>query len=156
MSEETNRELILNRVLNAPLDRVWQAWTDPAEVQKWWGPAGVTNPTCIWEAQPGGTISIVMLAGPELGEMSGQEWPMDGRFQEVIPKSKLLFSARALVEGQPVLETLTTVTFEAAADQTKLTVHIAVTKTTPQAAGPLAGMEMGWNQQLDKLNGQLA
>jgi uncharacterized protein YndB with AHSA1/START domain len=136
---------------DAPLEKVWQAWTDPAQVVQWWGPNGVTNPTCEWDARAGGKINIVMLAGPELGEMAGQEWPMAGEFTEVVPEQRLIYTASPIMDGKPVMDTLTTVTFEAVDGKTKLTVHIAVTRTTEAAAGPLSGMEQGWNQQLDKL-----
>jgi len=149
--ENTKKELKLERIFDAPRDLVFKAWTDPELVAQWWGPRGVTNPTCEWEARPGGTIHIVMLAGEELGPMQGQEWPMNGEFKEVEEPSKLVFTANALIAGKEVLQHLTTVTLTEEGDKTKMTVHIVVTKTTPEAAGPLSGMEMGWNQQLDKL-----
>ena len=162
MEEQTNKELILTREFNAPRELVWKYWTDPTLVQQWWGPNGVTNPTCVWEAKPNGNIHIVMLAGEELGPMKGQEWPMTGTMQEVVEPTKLVFTGNAIMNDKPVLETLTTVRFEevdvppsqnatARQSKTKITVHIKVTKTTPEAAGPLQGMEMGWNQQLDKM-----
>lgn len=93
-----------------------------------------------------------MIAGSELGEMAGQRWPMTGEFKEVEEPSKLVFTGNAIVEGKEVLQHLTTVSFEEADGKTHMTVHIQVTKTVmPEAAGPLSGMEMGWNQQLDKL-----
>jgi uncharacterized protein YndB with AHSA1/START domain len=151
MAETDKHELTMVRVLEAPLERAWRAWTDPAELQRWWGPRGVTNPTCEWEARPGGKIHVVMLAGEELGPLKGQEWPMTGKFEAVVPHGRLIFTSSAIVEGKPVLENRCTVSFEDQAGKTKLTVHVVVTKTTPEAAGPLAGMEMGWNQSLDKL-----
>lgn len=155
MTEEGKHDLLITRVLDAPLDRVWQAWTDPEELQKWWGPRGVTNPTCEWEAMPGGKINVVMLAGEELGELKGQEWPMTGEFKEVAPRQKLVFTSSAIMDGQPILENLCTVTFEEQGNQTKMTLSVAVTKTTPEAEGPLSGMEIGWNQSLDKLTEQV-
>ncbi len=151
MNEAYKHDLTITRLLDAPIEHVWQAWTDPAELQKWWGPRGVTNPTCEWDAQPGGKINVVMLAGSDLGELAGQEWPMTGEFHEVVSHQKLVYTAVAIVDGKPVLETLDTVTFEDQGGKTKLTLHVAVTKTTPEAEGPLAGMEMGWNQSIDKL-----
>src|SRR5258706_14915049 len=166
MDKQTNKELTLTRTFDAPRETVWKYWTDPKLVQEWWGPRGVTNPTCVWEAKPEGNINIVMLAGKELGEMAGQEWPMTGKFVEISEPEKLKFTASAIMNGKPVLESLTTVTLEekdgpptldASARQSKtiMTVHIEVTMTTPEAAGPLQGMEMGWNQQLDKLEESL-
>ena len=149
--EENKKELTMTRVFDAPRDLVFKAWTDPQLVAQWWGPRGVTNPTCEWEARPGGNIHIVMLAGEELGPMKGQEWPMTGEFKEVEEPGKLVFTGNAIVAGKEVLQHLTTVTLEEEDGKTNMTVHIIVTKVTPEAAGPLSGMEMGWNQQLDKL-----
>ena len=148
---DVQKELTMTREFDAPRALVWKAWTDPTLVQQWWGPQGVTNPTCEWEAHPGGNIHIVMLAGEELGPMKGQEWPMTGAFKEVEEPERLVYTSNAIVNGQEVLQTLTTVTFAEVDGKTHMTVHIIVTNTTPEAAGPLQGMEMGWNQQLDKL-----
>src|SRR5690348_7547220 len=104
-----NRELTLTRVLDAPIATVWKYWTDASLIKQWWGPNGVTNPTCVWEAKPNGTIHIVMLAGKELGPMAGQEWPMSGKFEELQEPTKLVFNAKAIVNDNPVLETRTTV-----------------------------------------------
>lgn len=148
---DQKKELTLTRTFDAPRETVWKYWTDANLVGQWWGPQGVTNPTCVWEAKAGGKIHIVMLAGQELGPMAGQEWPMTGEVTEVVAPEKLVYTSSAIMGGKPVLETLTTVTLQEADGKTHMTVHIVVTKTTPEAAGPLAGMEMGWNQQLDKL-----
>ena len=43
-STTAGREIVLSRLLNAPRDRVWEAWTDPAQIVQWWGPNGFTNP----------------------------------------------------------------------------------------------------------------
>lgn len=149
--EDTQKELTLTRTFDAPRDVVFKAWTDQKLVQQWWGPRGVTNPTCEWEARPGGSIHIVMLAGEELGPMKGQEWPMTGEFKEVEAPEKLVFTGNAIVAGKEILQHLTTVTLTEQDGKTHMTVHIVVTKATPEAAGPLKGMEMGWNQQLEKL-----
>jgi uncharacterized protein YndB with AHSA1/START domain len=149
--EDAKKELTLTRVYDASRELVWKAWTDPKLVAQWWGPNGVTNTAHAWEAKPGGKIDLVMLAGEELGPMKGQEWPMTGEFKEVDEPGKLVFTGNAIVNGKEVLQHLTTVTLEEVEGNTHMTVHIVVTKTTPEAAGPLAGMEMGWNQQLDKL-----
>ncbi len=148
---ENKKELTLTRVFNSPRETVWSYWTNPSLLAQWWGPRGVTNPTCEWDAKPQGNIHIVMLAGEELGPLKGQEWPMTGEFQEVQKPEKLVFTSNAIINGKPVLETLTTVSFVEEQGKTKMTVHIVVTKTTAEAEGPLAGMEIGWNQQLDKL-----
>jgi uncharacterized protein YndB with AHSA1/START domain len=145
------KELNIERTLEAPLLNVWQAWTDPAKLQQWWGPKGVTNPTCEWEAKPGGKIYIVMLAGPELGGMAGQEWPMRGEFKEVETMKKLVFTSNALADGKEILQNVNTVTFEEKDGKTVMRLNVIVTMVTPEAKFALSGMDMGWTQQTDKL-----
>jgi uncharacterized protein YndB with AHSA1/START domain len=147
--------LVITRTLNAPRAKVWNAWTDPQIVQQWWGPRGVTNPTCEWEVKPGGKVHIVMLAGEELGPVKGQEWPMTGKMKEVVEPERLVFTSSAIMDGKPILENLVTVLFEEQGDRTLMTVQVIVTKTTPEAAMALEGMDAGWNQQMDKLNEQV-
>jgi uncharacterized protein YndB with AHSA1/START domain len=151
MTDQQVKELTLQRTFDAPRDMVWKYWTDQQLVAQWWGPRGFTNPTCEWEVIPDGKIHIVMLAGDELGSLAGLEAPMTGKFDAVEVPEKLVFTASAIVNGKEVLETQTTVIFVEHDGKTTLKVHIVVTKTTPEAEGPLAGMEAGWNQQLDKL-----
>ncbi len=151
MSNENNKELTIVREFAAPRNKVWTAWTDPKELARWWGPRGVTNPTCEWDARPEGNINIVMLAGSELGSFAGQEWPMSGTFKEVIPQERIVFTGNAIMGGKVVLEDLCTVTFEDLDERTKMTLNIKVTMITPEGEGPLGGMKMGWTQSIDKL-----
>ena len=74
--------------------------------------------------------------------MAGAEWPMTGVYREITPPEKIVYDASPVVEGQPI-KYLNTVTFEEENGKTKLTLHIAVTRFTPAADGPLAGMEIG-------------
>lgn len=150
-----NKELTLTRIYDAPREKVWEYWTNPELIQKWWGPKGVSNPTCIWEAKPEGEIHIVMLAGEELGSLKGQEWPMTGKFVEVQKPERLVFTANAIQDEKAILEHRTTVSLTEQVGKTHVTVHIQVTMTTPEAEGPLKGMEQGWNEQLDKLGSAL-
>jgi uncharacterized protein YndB with AHSA1/START domain len=147
-----DKTLTLERTYDAPRELVWKAWTDPKMVAEWWGPNGFSSEVNSWDTKPNGEIDLVMLAGEDLGPISGMKAPMQGKFNELVEPEKIVFTANAIVNGKAVLETQTTVTFEADGDKTKLTVNIVVTMTTPEAAGPLSGMEMGWNQQLDKLS----
>lgn len=67
MQNETNtkdREIILSRVVNAPYLLVWQAWTNPEHLDKWWGPNGFTNKTHSFDFKVGGTWRYTML-GPD-------------------------------------------------------------------------------------------
>ena len=150
------RELTITRTFDAPHELVWRAWTDQKTLKRWWGPRGVTNPVCVWEARPGGRIEIVMLAGKELGNFAGQRWPMKGTFREVTPQSRIVYTSEAIDDVKEILlETETTVELKEISGKTEMRLHIVVTKAGPKAEFALQGMETGWNQSIDKLGEEL-
>jgi uncharacterized protein YndB with AHSA1/START domain len=53
---EAKKELHMTRECDAPREQVFKAWTDPELVKQWWGPKGVTIPTCELDVKPGGKI----------------------------------------------------------------------------------------------------
>jgi uncharacterized protein YndB with AHSA1/START domain len=159
---DTQKELKMTRVFDAPAELVYKAWTDPKLVSQWWGPQGVFTPVCEVDARPGGKIKIVMEAGEELGDFKGTQWPMEGEFVELDEPRKIVFTSNAIDKGKVILEHRTTVTFEEENDpssheaskgqrKTKMTVHVVVTKVLPGSEFAIAGMEQGWNSQFDKL-----
>jgi uncharacterized protein YndB with AHSA1/START domain len=140
------RELTLTRVFNAPPSLVFTMWTDSKHMAQWWGPRGFTNPVCEIDARPGGAI-LIHMRGPD-----GVVYPMTGTFREVVPSKRLVFMAVAEDhDGNPLLESLTTVTFEEQAGKTKVTVQASAVGLAPIAPQMLAGMEAGWTQSLDRL-----
>lgn len=144
--------ITLTRTIDAPVGRVWQAWVDETQVQKWWAPDGFTNPVCKVDARVGGELNIVMQAGDNMGPMSGMKAPMKGVFTEIAENKKLVFTNVALDgKGAHLLEGVTTATFEDMGGKTKLTVHTGASGTAPGVEQMLGGMEQGWNEQFDKL-----
>ncbi len=131
---------------------MFKVWTDPKHVAQWWGPNGFTNPVCELDVRPGGTIRIDMR-GPD-----GVIYPMKGVFHEIVEPERLVFTSSALEDekGNPQLVVLTTVTFAEVNGKTKLTLQADVVKSTPAAAGALAGMEQGWRESLGRLAAHLA
>jgi uncharacterized protein YndB with AHSA1/START domain len=64
-SEKNNtadRELIITRELNAPVELVWEVWTNPQHLSQWWGPDGFTNTIQKMDMKPGGEWDLVMHA----------------------------------------------------------------------------------------------
>jgi uncharacterized protein YndB with AHSA1/START domain len=55
---------VVTRAVKAPVDRVWQAWTDPDIVRRWWGPDGWTCPVANMDVAVGRT-SLVAMRGPD-------------------------------------------------------------------------------------------
>jgi len=141
-----HQELVIERILDAPRELVFKAWTEPESLRRWWGPKGFTNPVCEVDVRPGGAMRIHMR-GPD-----GVVYPMTGVFHEIAAPERLVFSSSALDKnGDPLFEVLTTVTFSEHGGQTTLTLHASVEKATAEAARHLAGMDQGWSQSLDRL-----
>ena len=143
---DSEREVELIRVYDAPRELVFRAWTDPRHLARWWGPEHFTNPVCEVEARVGGKLRIVMRA-PD-----GNDYPMRGVFQEVVAPERLVFTNIAVdAEDRPIIEGMTIVTFAEQGGTTKLTLRTRGTAVKPVAIQYLQGMEMGWSQSLTKL-----
>jgi uncharacterized protein YndB with AHSA1/START domain len=150
-SAKLEGELTITRVLDAPPETVYNAWTDPTQMARWWGPKNFTNPVCELDVRPGGAWRIVMRA-PD-----GMEYVSAGVYSEVVKAERLVFSNNAFDrEGKSLLEGVTAVTFAAQGAKTKLTVETHVVGKVSFAAQMLAGMEAGWNQSLDRLTDLVA
>jgi uncharacterized protein YndB with AHSA1/START domain len=140
-------DLVLERTFDAPIELVWQAWTDPIQLQQWWGPKCFTNPVCRADVRPGGAIYIEMRA-PD-----GTIYPMGGTYEEVVKFERIVFKSAALDEkGNPKFEIQTSVTFAEANGKTALKLEAKVLNmTSADAEQHLGGMRMGWSQSLDRL-----
>lgn len=145
--ETQQKELILTRILNAPRELAFKAWTDPVHLAKWWGPKDFTNPVCRADARPGGKIYIDMT-GPD-----GTVYPTTGHYEAIDEPNSLVLITKAFEDehGIAQLEVRNTITFEDIDGKTRLTLHAVVLKATPELAQAVAGMATGWSQSLDRL-----
>lgn len=145
------KELTIEKVFNVPPQIVWKAWTDQNEVAKWWGPEGFTTPVLQINPKVGGKIYLEMEDAAGLIQ-KGERFPMSGEFKELTPTSKIVYSADALLNGKPMIESTITVTLEPVeGGKTKMNLHVVITNSTPEAEKSLEGMDAGWNQSIDKL-----
>jgi len=152
---EPIKAITLERVYDASPEVVWQAWTDPEMIKKWWGPDNVTIPECEIDLRVGGKIYIVMEAGEAMGPYRGTTWPMLGAFTVVEPRAKLAYAVQAWTEGakeETTIDQGTEVTFAEERGGTKITVSAAIYKMGPKAGMAAEGMQYGFTQQLEKLN----
>lgn len=155
---EPVKQVIFERTYDAPIEKVWQAWTDPAVLKQWWGPNDVDIPECEVELRVDGRLYIVMEAGEAMGEFKGTRWPMEATFTVVEAPTKLAYTARAWTEGAEEttqIETVQELTLSEEDGKTKLYLTAAINRTGPDAGMAVQGMEYGYNQQLDKLAGYL-
>ena len=140
------KELTLTRILDAPRDLVWKAWTEPEHLAQWWGPHGFTNPVCEVDLRPGGAL-LIHMRGPD-----GNTYPMNGTFHEIVPPERLVFSNSVPgPDGQSHLEGVTVVTLEDQGSKTQMTVQSKATGFTDAAIFMIEGMEPGWTQSLERL-----
>ena len=59
-SDTADRELIFSRIVDAPVDLVWELWTKAEHIQNWWGPDGFTNTIFKMDVRPGGEWDFIM------------------------------------------------------------------------------------------------
>jgi uncharacterized protein YndB with AHSA1/START domain len=144
--ETASREITITRLIDAPRDLVFEAWTEAEHIARWWGPEGFTVPDCDSDPRPGGSIRIVMR-GPD-----GTDYPMTGVYREVTAPERLVVAGAAMgVDGQPILEALNTVTFVDRDGKTEITVQARAMALVPEAVPMLGGMHAGWSQSLQCL-----
>ncbi len=79
------REMVITRSFDAPVARVWQAWTDADDVKRWWGPEGFTAPIAEMDVRVGGT-SLVCMRSPD-----GQDLCNTWTYTKIEPERRLEF-----------------------------------------------------------------
>jgi uncharacterized protein YndB with AHSA1/START domain len=152
--EGERTELTLTRVFDAPRERVWQAWTDPEQAMRWWGPTGFTAPVCRIDLRVGGAYLFCMRS-PE-----GQDFWSTGVYREIVPFERLVCTdsfadengnvvpaSHYGMEGYFPLELQVTVTLTEQGGKTTMTLRHAgfpEGAIREQAAA-------GWNGSFDKL-----
>lgn len=140
------RELTINRSFKAPRALVWQAWTDPKHLAKWWGPEGFTNPVCEVDLRVGGGLKIVMR-GPD-----GTDYPMRGVYKEIVAPEKLVFTNFPVdAQDRQLIDGWTTVTFAERNGETHMTLRTSAVGLVAQARFMIMGMGAGWAQSIDRL-----
>jgi uncharacterized protein YndB with AHSA1/START domain len=88
----TAQEMTVTRVLDAPRELVWKAWTEPDQLARWWGPRGWSNPleTIMMDVRPGGAFRVISVSDEDGTEMTTQ-----GVFREVDEPERLVLEERA-------------------------------------------------------------
>jgi len=155
--------LVITRIFNAPVEKVWAAWTKPEQIMKWWGPKDFTAPHIELDFRVGGKY-LYAMHGP-----AGTGFDMDmwstGTIQEIVPFKKIAYTDNfADAEGNVVSPSVyglegdwaghfdVTVEFKDLGGKTELT----LTHTGAPTREHQDNMETGWNQSLDKFAAAVA
>lgn len=145
-SDSPTDSVVLERTLAAPIDEVWQMWTDPTAFSGWYGPAGAKVPVCEMDVRVGGQRRLCMRFETPSGT---QEMWFTGEFIEVTEPSRLVYSeAMADADGNPVPgghpPTEVSVELDEVDDGTRLVLtHRGIPAGSPG--------EAGWRAALDEL-----
>jgi uncharacterized protein YndB with AHSA1/START domain len=147
----TEREIRIERVFDAPRDRVFAVYTDPELIPEWWGPRDTTAVVDEMDVRPGGSWRFVVRIA------DGSETAFRGTYREVTPPERIVQTFEW--EGLPGRVSVETATFEDLGDCTKVTTT-SLFHTPEERDGMLAsGMEGGLNEtyaRLDELLARLA
>jgi len=141
------RELVLDRLLDAPREKLFQIWTDPSTYAQWFCPKPWTVTKAELDLRPGGK-SLVVMQGPE-----GQEFPNHGIFLEIVKNEKIVFTD-AFVDAWTPSERafmVATVTFADEGGKTRYRAVACHWSPEARAEHEKMGFHEGWGIATDQL-----
>lgn len=157
-NENSTKEVFIEYLFNADIERVFKAWTDPEQLVQWYAPDGCTIRFKSIEVKPGGKFHSC-ISNPQ----SGDCWAT-GEYLEIIPNEKIAFTLMNADEnGTPInpadigmdpewpAKTLVTVTFVEENLKTKMHLHQTVSTAIAQKTGAYPS----WIQMLENMNSLL-
>jgi uncharacterized protein YndB with AHSA1/START domain len=139
-------EVRITRIIDAPREDVFRAWTEPEQIRRWWGPGEFTCPAAEVDLRPGGSYRL------EMQPTAGDPFVVAGTYLEVEPPARLVYTWRW--ESGPAAdgsESRVSVEFRADGERTEL---ILTHTDFPESHGP-APYQMGWEGGLDKFEALL-
>jgi uncharacterized protein YndB with AHSA1/START domain len=141
------REAVVTRVFDAPLEKVWRACTEPELIRQWWGRG---NPLDVvrFEFEKGGHWRFVEHA-------NGQSHGFEGRFREIVPMQRV--SQTFEWDGMPGYAVVDTATYEDLGDgRTRVTTHSMFMTAAERDGMMQSGMEGGMAMSYAALDRLLA
>ncbi|MDB5326222.1 MAG: activator of ATPase [Phycisphaerales bacterium] len=140
-------DLLLERVIDVPPEKVWAAWTTPALLMPWFCPKPWTVSACEIDLRPGGRF-FTMLRSPE-----GQEMPNDGCILEVVPGKRLVFTDALTAGYRPAVKPFMTasITIEPSGAGTRYIAYLKHADAETRDKHETMGFSTGWGMALDQL-----
>lgn len=145
-SAET-RDLVLDRLLDAPREKVWRCWTEAELMKHWFVPKPWTLAHAVIDLRPGGS-SLIVMADPD-----GNQFPNRGVYLEIVPNEKLVFTDAFTAAWEPSEKPFfaCTLTF---ADEGGKTRYVATARhwtVEDRKAHEAMGFHQGWGICADQL-----
>jgi uncharacterized protein YndB with AHSA1/START domain len=147
----TDRELVVTRTFNAPARIVFDAWTQPEFLKRWWAPKsfGVSLFECESDPREGGTYRYAFGRDPKNPEV------FSGRYLEVNAPSRLVLT-QVYDRMRDTGEAVVTATFEESQGKTRLTLQQLFPSKEALEGALASGMETGMRVTLDQLDALVA
>lgn len=147
VERKSERELIVTRTFNGPPRILFEAWTNPELLKRWWAPRslGVTLFDCGSDLRVGGSYRYVFGRDPKKPEV------FSGRYVEVKPPARLVLTQlyeRMREAGEAVI----TITFEETDGGTRVTLHQLFPSKEALDGAVASGMEHGMRETFDQLD----
>jgi uncharacterized protein YndB with AHSA1/START domain len=144
----SERELVVARTFNGPAHLVYEAWTNPDLIQRWWVPKsfGASFLSCEIDARRGGAYRFVF-------SHASSEEPLAffGKYLEAVPESRLVWTNEESGEGGPI----TTVTFEERGGETLVATRDVYSSKGALAAAIASGATGGYGESYEQLDALL-
>lgn len=145
----SDREIVMTRLFNAPRELVFEAWTNPEHVAKWWGLNNQAMVVCESELRVGGQWRRVLQEG------DGSVHPFKGVFQEIVPPERLVHTMIYDVEPYSNMVAIVTVTFTEEGGKTRMFERIQHQTVEARDGHLQSGMEWGAVITLNRLEALL-
>lgn len=152
MTTISERDLVLTRIIDAPPELVYRAWTEPELLKQWFAPLPYTTPAAEIDLRPGGA-NLIVMRGPD-----GNDMPNRGVYLEVVPNQRLVFTDAYTQAWEPSPKPFMTVilTFEAHEGKTKYTALARHWTVADREIHEQMGFHQGWGICTDQLSALVA
>lgn len=145
---EGDLDLVMSRLLDAPRELVWKAWTEPAQMRQWLGPRELTTTLCEVDLRAGGSYRFVHA------DPSGAEFVFRGVYREIVAPERLVHTF--IFEGMPDNEAVVVATFQDIGGKTLVTERTRFDVAASREGAIAGGMPAGMDESMDRLAELLA
>jgi uncharacterized protein YndB with AHSA1/START domain len=147
-----DRELTITRLIDAPREKLYRAWTDPTLLRQWFAPLPYTTPVAELDVRPGGSAFIVMR------DPDGKDLPNHGVYLDVVPNQRLVSTDAYSKAWEPSEKPFMTLvlTFEDEAGKTRYTARARHWTVADRETHEKMGFHQGWGICADQLTALVA
>jgi uncharacterized protein YndB with AHSA1/START domain len=153
-NQDSQDTVVIERSFDAPVERIWQMWTDPELFKVWYGPSGASIPIANMDVRVGGTRLVCMEVESPNGPM--QMW-FTGEYREVVANERLVYTESmsdehgnvsspadmGMPDGHPTTTEIHVELMDIGGRTKMVLTHVGIPSDSPGAAG--------WSMALDKL-----